>query len=60
MQTKLGAAKAVKKMKEKYGEDHYKKIGKLGGQKSPGPFAEDHELAVRAGSLGGKARWAKK
>ena len=52
--TKAGAKKAVVSIKEKYGEDFYQKIGRKGGRRSPGPFAYDHELAVRAGTIGGK------
>ena len=53
--TKAGAKKAVISIKEKYGEDFYQKIGRKGGQNGhTGGFAYDHELAVRAGTIGGK------
>lgn len=53
--TKAGAKKAVVSIKEKYGEDYYRKIGRKGGQNGhTGGFAYDHELAVRAGTIGGK------
>lgn len=55
MGTKEGAKKAVVSIKEKYGEDYYKKIGRKGGQNgTTGGFAANHELAVRAGAIGGK------
>lgn len=55
MGTKEGAKKAVVSIKEKYGEDFYQKIGRKGGQNGhTGGFAYDHELAVRAGTIGGK------
>lgn len=53
--TKAGAKKAVASIKEKYGEDFYREIGRKGGQNGhTGGFAYDHELAVRAGTIGGK------
>lgn len=55
MGTKEGAKKAVVSIKEKYGEDFFQKIGRKGGQNGhTGGFAYDHELAVRAGAIGGK------
>lgn len=55
MGTKEGAKKAVATIKEKHGEDFYRKIGRKGGQNGhTGGFAYDHELAVRAGAIGGK------
>lgn len=53
--TKAGAKKAVVSIKEKYGDDYYRKIGRKGGQNgTTGGFAADHELAARAGAIGGK------
>ena len=53
--TKAGAKKAVASIKEKYGEDYFQKIGRKGVQNGhTGGFAYDHELAVRAGTIGGK------
>lgn len=53
--TKAGAKKAVASIKEKYGEDYFQRIGRKGGQNGhTGGFAYDHELAVRAGAIGGK------
>lgn len=50
--TKAGAKKAVVSIKEKYGEDFYREIGRKGGQRGhTGGFAADHELAARAGRL---------
>lgn len=55
MGTKEGAKKAVVSIKEKYGENYYREIGRKGGQNGhTGGFAYDHELAVRAGAIGGK------
>lgn len=60
--TKEGGIKAAKKIKEKYGKDHYKKIGSRGGQKTAESgklleigFASDRERARLAGSKGGRA-----
>lgn len=51
---KEGGAKAAAKNKEKYGADFYVRIGAMGGKKGrTGGFASSHELAVRAGRLGG-------
>lgn len=53
--TKAGAKKAAATNKEKYGENFYREIGRKGGQNGhTGGFAYDHELAVRAGTIGGK------
>lgn len=55
MGTKEGAKKAVVSIKEKYGEDFFQKIGRKGGHNGhTGGFAYNHELAVRAGTIGGK------
>jgi len=53
---RAGGLKAAKTNKQRYGSDFYQKIGAMGGAKSRGGgFASSHELAVRAGKLGGKA-----
>lgn len=52
--TKLGGVLAAETNYERYGQDFYKKIGKLGGQKSRnGGFAANPELAREAGRKGG-------
>lgn len=52
--TKIGGIKAALKNKEKHGEDFYKMIGAKGGRSGhTGGFASSHELAVRAGRIGG-------
>lgn len=52
---KSGGAKAAKTMKERHGEDYYKRIGRLGGQAGhTGGFAANPELARRAGMIGGR------
>lgn len=64
VQTKSGAAKMRETIYSRYGEDHYKKIGALGGKKSSGPdyqkggakavgSAAHPDLARVAGSKGG-------
>lgn len=53
--TKKGGMKAAETNKSRYGSDFYKKIGKVGGQKSTtGGFAANPELAREAGRKGGK------
>jgi general stress protein YciG len=53
--TRRGGLKAAKANRERYGDDYYKGIGTLGGQKSRGGgFANNPELARRAGQIGGK------
>ncbi len=43
------------RMKSKYGEDYYSKIGRKGGKNgNTGGFYADRELARRAGVKGGK------
>lgn len=55
--TKAGGAKAAARNKEKYGDNYYAEIGKMGGSAeysgSKG-FASNRELAVKAGRKGGK------
>lgn len=52
--TRTGGLKAAKTSKEKYGKDHYEKIGAIGGRKSRGGgFAANPELARVAGAKGG-------
>lgn len=54
--TRAGGLKAAAKVKERYGEDFYKKVGAVGGKKSKGGgFAANRELARIAGSKGGRA-----
>lgn len=53
--TRRGGLKAAKANKERYGDDYYIGIGTLGGKKSRGGgFANNPELARRAGQKGGK------
>lgn len=50
-----GGLKTVAAIKKKYGEDHYSRIGKIGGAKSKGGgFFNNPELARIAGSKGGR------
>jgi uncharacterized protein len=59
--TKKGGERAAQTNKERYGSDFYKKIGKVGGQKSTtGGFAANPELAREAGRKGGKKSKRKK
>jgi len=52
--TRDGGLKAAKTVKERYGEDHYKKIGAMGGKISRGGgFSANKEIAKLAGKLGG-------
>lgn len=52
--TKEGGIKAAKTNKIKNGKDFYKRIGAKGGRNGhTGGFAADHELARRAGKIGG-------
>lgn len=56
-QTVEGGKKTAATNKAKYGDDFYKKIGKLGGQASKlGGFYANRELAREAGRKGGKIR----
>lgn len=60
--TKLGGLKAKLKNLEK-DPDYYKHIGSKGGKAGIGSakgFASSHELAVRAGSKGGRISRRKK
>lgn len=53
--TKDGGQAAAKTNKNKYGEDFYARIGRLGGKKGhTGGFYANRELARTAGSKGGK------
>lgn len=53
--TKAGGMKASQTNKEKYGEDFYANIGKIGGTMSnTGGFYNNKELARIAGAKGGK------
>ena len=53
--TRKGGLKAVNTNKEKYGEDFYKNIGKIGGQNGhTGGFQQGSKLAKEAGRKGGR------
>ena len=55
--TREGGLRAAQTNKERYGADHFKKIGALGGKKSTkGGFAANRELAREAGRKGGLAK----
>ena len=44
----MATPEAVKKMKEKYGEDYFKRIGRVGGSAHNKGGFRDRELATRA------------
>jgi hypothetical protein len=51
---KDGGIKAGVTNKKRHGEDYYSRIGAKGGKKGrTGGFYGNHELAMRAGALGG-------
>lgn len=53
--TKIGGLKAAKKVKERFGADHFRKIGKVGGETgTTGGFYANRELAKVAGAKGGR------
>lgn len=53
--TVSGGKSAGKTNKERYGENYYKELGRLGGSKKvPKGFAMNRELAREAGKLGGR------
>ena len=53
--TRAGGLQTVKTNKEKYGEDFYRNIGRIGGKvKGPKGFAANIELARKAGAKGGR------
>jgi general stress protein YciG len=53
--TRQGGRKAAEKNKERYGENFYANIGRIGGKAGhTGGFAADPELARRAGAIGGR------
>lgn len=53
--TKAGAAKAMKTIKKKYGDDFFSQIGREGGRNGhTGGFYANRELARKAGAKGGK------
>lgn len=53
--TKAGAKKASKTVRRRYGDDFYKRIGKVGGQNGrTGGFASNRGLARIAGAKGGR------
>ena len=52
--TKAGAKKAAQTNRERYGDDFYKRIGRIGGTNGhTGGFAANPELARIAGTKGG-------
>lgn len=53
--TKTGGKKAAQTNKERYGENFYKEIGAIGGQRGrTGGFFANRELARIAGAKGGR------
>lgn len=53
-QTKEGSIKALVTIRERYGEDHYKRIGTLGGSVScKKGFSVRRDLASASGMIGG-------
>lgn len=49
-----GGKRAAKVLKDKYGDNYYKRIGAVGGRNgTTGGFFADRELARRAGAIGG-------
>ena len=53
--TKAGGQKAAATNKARWGEDFYRQIGRKGGMNGhTGGFAQDRELARRAGVIGGR------
>lgn len=57
-QTKEGAKKALATIREKYGKDYYKAVGRIGGvARNPNKgFGTNRELARTAGAKGGSAK----
>ena len=54
-QTAEGALKAKKTIYKKYGKDHYRKIGAIGGAKSGNPWLKNNSnAAAKIGAVGGK------
>ena len=53
--TKAGGQKTAETNKLKYGNDYYRRIGKIGGSRRVVKgFATNPELASRAGKIGGR------
>jgi hypothetical protein len=55
--TRAGGLKTVEKVIKRLGEDHYRKIGSIGGSRThreSRPFYANRELARKAGAEGGK------
>jgi hypothetical protein len=64
MGTTEGGQRQAQTIREKYGDDYWKKLGAKGGSspkytKNKRPFHKDRSLAKRAGYIGGKARGRK-
>lgn len=53
--TRAGGKKAARTIKEKYGDDFYREMGRKGGKNGhTGGFAANPELAKIAGAKGGR------
>lgn len=50
----MATPEAVQKMKERFGEDYFSRIGKKGAAKSSGGFKKDDPRTKAAGRSGGK------
>ncbi len=51
---KTGGAKAAETIKKRHGKDFYARIGAIGGSNgNTGGFAANHDLARKAGRIGG-------
>lgn len=55
---KIGGAKVRQTLIDKYGEDHWKNLGRIGGKtkNSNKGFGSNRELARTAGKIGGSAK----
>lgn len=50
----MATPEAVQKMKERFGEDYFSRIGKKGAAKSSGKFKKGEARTKEAGRVGGK------